>query len=186
MALCRYIFPWSLKLSLSLVIVSELSPRVQFPGKGNSIVSSIFSMIGELTCNCWIFPMIDGSDFWVSFNYYSRSLKSFYDVGIWFPAVIMLLSLVVISNVLDRAYPGFLDCGFDFGFSWIWIGCPGSALLLQFDIDFLFVDLRIGCRICIAWFLGYEKVYMDIHWCDQLVILALLLFLLWIYPLIPQ
>ena len=79
--------------------------------------------------------MIDGSDFWVSFNYYSRSLKSFYDVGIGFLLSSCCLSLVVISNVLDRAYPGFLDCRSNFGFSWVWAGCPGSALLSQFDID---------------------------------------------------
>ena len=151
MALCRYIFPWSLKLSLSLVIVSELSPRVQFPGKGNSIVSSIFSMIGELTCNCWIFPMIDGSDFWVSFDYYSRSWKSFYDVGIWFHIVIMLLSLVVISNVLDRACPGFLDCGSDldsheygldvldlpYYYNLILISC---LLIFELDVGFVLLD----------------------------------------------
>ena len=110
-------------------------------------------MIWELTCNCWMFPMIDGSDFWVSFNYYSRSLKSFYDVGIWFSVVIMLLSLVVISNVLDRAYPGFLDCRSDFGFSWVWVGCPGSALLLQFDIDFclLIFELDVGFVLLDSW-----------------------------------
>ena len=65
----------------------------------------------------------------------------------------MLLSLVVISNVLDRAYPGFLDCRSDFGSLWVWVGCPGSALLLQFDIDFclLIFELDVGFVLLDSW-----------------------------------